>query len=162
MKKDILNLSTSSFPTTSGGYDALDIVGNTVGRYFDYKRETQVIEYETQKLKENTQVILSEIDSRLELSLDENSKNFKKEMYRLSTIAKELKQGLRNQKNIFKHIRELTNMLSRSDISLESKEQIPKLIAMAHQQLNDEAQRSMQKLDLMSSFESNQKLIGGE
>ena len=89
MKKDIVNLKTT-IPTINKTYNSFNIVGQTVGRYFDYKRETKLIEHETQKVKEQTKIIVKQIDLELKKSLDNNDKNFKKEMCRLENIAKSL------------------------------------------------------------------------
>ena len=158
MNRDILNLN-STLPSLDASYAPLDVWGNTVGRYFDYKKETAMIEHATVKIKEQTKVILKQIDSELKKELDRNDKNFKKEMFRLQTIASELSSGATTRDKILKNISELTQQLADSTMSVSVKEQIPKLIAMAHQQLNDERQSSMQKLSLMQGFDSNQKLI---
>lgn len=159
MKKSIIK---TTLPTASKTYDSLDIVGQTFGRYFDYKRETAMIKYETQKVKKQAQIIVKQIDAELKKSLDSNDKSFRGEMFRLKAIAKDLKDGSKKQKLILKHISELTGMLSDSAVLSSVKEQIPQLIAMAHQQLNDERNSGMQKLNLMSSFDPNQKSIKGE
>ena len=158
MNKDILNIS-NTLPSLDKAYAPLDVWGNTVGRYFDYKKETAMIEHATVKIKEQTKVILKQIDSELKKELDRNDKNFKKEMFRLQTIASELSSGATTRDEILKNISELTQQLADSTMSVSVKEQIPQLIAMAHQQLNDERQSSMQKLSLMQGFDSNQKLI---
>ena len=38
MKKDIININ-STLPTINKTYSSFDILGKTVGRYFDYKGE---------------------------------------------------------------------------------------------------------------------------
>ena len=158
MKKDILNV-TSNLPSLDKTYAPLDVWGNTVGRYFDYKKETAMIEHATVKLKEQTKVILKQIDSELQRELDRNDKQFKQEMFRLQTIAKELSSVATTREKMVNNITMLTKQLGDENMPLEIKAQIPQLIAMFHQLLNDERQSSMQKL---SSIDPNQKSIKGE
>ncbi len=152
----------SNLPTISKVYAPLDIVGKTVGRYFDYKRETAMIEHETIKVKQQTKILLAEIERRLQLSLDENKKNFKQEMYRLKTIAKSLKKDSKHRDYHYKQIEELTKMLSNPEIPLSIKETIPTLMAIAHQSIDKENHLAMQKLDLMRHVPSNQILLEGK
>jgi len=158
MNKDILNIN-SNLPSLDKVYAPLDAWGNTVGRYFDYKKETAMIEQATVKIKEQTKVILKQIDSELKRELDRNDKQFKQEIFRLQTIAKELSSGATTRDKILENISELTQQLADSTISVSVKEQIPQLIAMFHQQLNDERQSSMEKLSWMQGFDPNRKLI---
>jgi len=160
MKKDILNIK-STLPTIDKSYSILNPIDATIGRYFDYKKETAMIKHATVKLKEQSKIIIKKIDAELKVSMDKNKKDFQKEMFRLKSIAKDLANSSKNQKAILNHIEVLTNMLKNPDIELSVKEQIPQLIAMAHQQLNDERDNSMQKLNMMSDFDPNQKLIKG-
>jgi len=161
MNKDILNLN-STLPSLNKVYAPLDVWGNTVGRYFDYKKETAMIEHATVKIKEQTKVILKQIDSELQRELDRNDKSFKQEMLRLQTIANELNSGAVTRESICNHILELTRQLGDTAIPISVKESIPQLIAMAHQQLSDERKSSIDKLNLMSGFEPNQELIKGD
>ena len=161
MNRDILNLN-SNLPSLNKVYAPLDVWGNTVGRYFDYKKETAMIDHATVKLKEQTKVILKQIDSELQRELDRNSKSFEKEMFRLQTIANELKDGSLRKKEILNHISELTKSLGDENLALSVKEQIPHLIANAHVLLSSENQESVAKLNLMQNFNPNQKLIKGD
>ena len=158
MKKDILNIS-STLPSLNKVYTPLDIWENTVGRYFDYKKETAMIEQATVKIKEQTKIILKQIDSELKKELDRNDKQFRKEMFRLQTIAKELSSGATTREQMVNHIAMLTKQLGDENIPLEVKVKIPELIMVTHQQLNNERQSSMEKLSWMQGFDSNQKLI---
>ena len=158
MKKDILNIS-STLLSLNKVYTPLDIWENTVGRYFDYKKETAMIEQATVKIKEQTKIILKQIDSELKKELDRNDKQFRKEMFRLQTIAKELSSGATTREQMVNHIAMLTKQLGDEKMPLELKEKIPQLIMATHQQLNDERQSNMQKLSWMQDFDSNQKLI---
>jgi len=158
MNKDIVNLN-STLPLLDKVYAPLDVWGNTVGRYFDYKKETAMIEHATAQLKEQTKVILKQIDSELQKELDRNDKQFKQEMFRLQTIACELDSGSLVKESILQNISELVDKLGDETLPDKVKEQIPQLIAMAHQQLNDERQSGMQKLSLMQGFDPSQKLI---
>jgi len=158
MNRDILNIS-NTLPSLDKAYAPLDVWGNTVGRYFDYKKETAMIEHATVKIKEQTKVILKQIDSELKKELDRNDKQFKQEMFRLQTIAKELSSGATTREQMVNHIAVLTKQLGDENIPLEVKVKIPELIMKTHQQLNNERQSSMQKLSWMQGFDSNQKLI---
>ncbi len=139
-------LKTTNLPSLNSSYGALDIVGNTVGRYFDYKRDTAMIEHETEKVKAQAEVMVKKIDSELKKSLDANDKNFKKEMKRLKTIAKELKRGAIDKDKI------ITAMLNCSD---------PVVLKEYRLLLANEHEAVLQKLNLMSNFETNTKLLGG-
>ena len=158
MKKDIINLKTT-LPTVNKTYFPLDTFGKTVGRYFDYKKETAMIKYETQKVKEQSKVAIKQIDAELKKSLDANSKNFKNKMVYLKNIAKTLESSSTNQKMILENIAELTKMLTNPDMP---KEYILNMIVMAHQQLNNERNSSMQNINIMGNFDQNQKKIGEE
>ena len=161
MKKDILNLK-STLPVMNKPYDSLDILGKTVGRYFDYKKETAMIEHETKKVKEQSKIILKKIDAELQVSLDNNDKSFQKEMFRLQSIAEDLKSNNRSKKEIFKNISKCMKMLESTTISDVIKETIPQLISEYHKALSEENSQSMQKLNLMQGFDPDTKLIEGE
>ena len=161
MKKTITTIN-SSLPSVSKSYAPLDFIGNTFGRYFDYKRETAMIEHETKKVKAQAKIIGKQIDAELKKSLDENDKNFKKEMRRLEEIGKELKNGANVKAKLLKQIDKYIKMLGDSSISKEVKETIPTLIEQANQMLAKESEYALKKLNMMSNFESNTKLIGGE
>ncbi len=153
---------TSTLPTVSKVYAPLDILGNTVGRYFDYKRETAMIQHETKKVKAQAKVMGKQIDAQLKKALDINDKNFKKEMYRLETIAKELKNGVKAKSKLLKQIDKYIKMLSDSSLPEETKINIPTLIEQANQLLAQESNQAIKKLNMMSQFDPNTKLIGGE
>jgi ABC-type transporter Mla subunit MlaD len=106
--------------------------------------------------------MLRQIDAELKKSLDFNDKAFKKEMFRLQTIATALQANSQNKKKILTNISELTRLLGDSSAPLSMKENIPKLIAIAYESLANESSESMSKLRLMSEFDSNQKLIKGD
>ncbi len=161
MKKEILNLK-STLPTVDDTYSNVDVLGNTFGRYFDYKKETALINHETQKVEQQAKVMNKQIEANLKLSLDENNKKLKKEMKHLKVIAKFLDKSSKNQKKILDHIVELTSILRDPEVQKDIKEYIPNLIAMAHQQLNDERASSMQNINAMGDFDLNRKLIGDE
>jgi hypothetical protein len=149
-------ITKSILPT----YGTFDIIGNTVGRYFDYKKDTAMIKYETEKLKTQAKVIVRKIDTVLTLSLDENTKNFNKEMSRLKSISKELKHGRKTKSDIMKNISRYSKLLSDANTPLEVKSMIPKLIHEASIMLKVENELSLKKLNLMSYFESDVKLLG--
>jgi len=160
MKKDIVNLKTT-IPTINKTYNSFNIVGQTtVGRYFDYKRETKLIEHETQKVKEQTKIIVKQIDSELKKSLDNNDKNFKKEMRRLENIAKSLNDNSYSKKQLLKEISFLTKQLIHtSDTNMQNI--ILDLIKEAHNSLKEENKNSLEKLNSMQNFDPDTKLIKG-
>ncbi len=161
MKKAITTIE-SSLPTINKNYDKFDIIGNTFGRYFDYKRETAMIEHETKKVKAKAKILGKQIKAELKKSLDENDKNFKKEMRRLEEIGKELKNGAKTKAELLKQIDEYIKMLGDSSLPVEVKKDIPTLIELANQMLAKESEYALKKLNMMSHFDSNTKLIGGE
>ena len=91
--KNLPTLKRTSLPSVDITYGVLDFIGNTVGRYFDYKRDTAIIKHETEKVHVQAKIVVEKIDAELVKSLDNNEKSFKKEMKRLKSIAKELKRG---------------------------------------------------------------------
>jgi len=91
--KNLPTLKRTSLPSVDITYGILDFIGNTVGRYFDYKRDTAIIKHETEKVHVQAKIVVEKIDAELVKSLDNNEKSFKKEMKRLKSIAKELKRG---------------------------------------------------------------------
>jgi len=139
-------LKKMNLPSLDVSYGAFDIIGNTVGRFFDYKRDTAMIEYETEKLVSQTKVVLKKIDTELQLSLDKNEKDFQKEMMRLKSIAKELKKGRIEKKKIIKA------MVECKDVTL---------VREYRQLLADENDAVLKKLNLMSGFQPDTKLLQG-
>ena len=160
--KNTITTINSSLPTVSKVYAPLDIVGNTFGRYFDYKRETAMIRHETKKVKIQAKIMGQQIDAELQKSLDINDKNFKKEMFRLESIAKELKNGTKAKSKLLKQIDKYIEMLGDKSLSVEEKKSIPILIEQANQLLANEGNQAIEKLNMMSHFDANTKLIGGE
>ncbi len=146
----------NDMPSINSTYGALDIVGQTFGRYLDYQKETAMIEHATQKLKHQTKIILREIDSELTKSLDSNKKSFKLEMTRLKSIAQDIKSNSKNEREIISHIGELTKQLSNPNIPIEIKQNIPQLIALAHQSLAGILSKSGASIDAMSNFNTKQ------
>lgn len=152
---------TTNLPIVKHTYGALDILGNTFGRYFDYKKETALIEHETQKVKQQAKVLCQQIDVELQKSLDNNDKNFQKEMFRLKSIAKDLNNDAKTKKEILNNISKYIEMLSNPNIAMSVKESIPKLIELSHETLAKESEQSRLKLDVMNHFDSNIKSIKG-
>ena len=151
------NLPTLNVPTAS-----FDLIGQTFGRYFEYKTNTKLIEHETKKVKEQSKMVVKQIESELERVLDENDKNFQKEMARLKVIAKELKGGKKSKAKLLKQLNSYVKMLSNPNVPMEVKESIPMLIAQTNELLKDENSHAIQKLNFMSNFDVNTKLIGEE
>ena len=143
---NVPTLKKMNLPSLDVSYGAFDIIGNTVGRFFDYKRDTAMIEYETEKLVSQTKVVLKKIDTELQLSFDKNEKDFQKEMMRLKSIAKELKKGRIEKKKIVKA------MIECKDVGL---------MREYRQLLADEHDAVLKKLNLMSGFQPDTKLLQG-
>ena len=158
--KNTMTTIESSLPTVSKVYAPLDFVGNTFGKYFDYKRETAMIEHETKKVKAQAKIMGKQIDAQLKKELDTNNKQFKKEMKRLNTIAKDLKNSAKAKKKLLKQIDKYMNMLSDNSISAEFRLTIPTLILKTNELLAQESDQAIQKLNMMSHFDPNTKLIG--
>jgi len=120
-----------------------------------------MIEHATEKLKSQTEIILKNIDAELQKSLDNNEKNFRLEMKRLKSIAQDIKNSSKNEREMINHISTLTKQLNEPNIPIEVKENIPHLIAIAHQSLTGILSKSGASIDAMSNFKSNQNLIKG-
>lgn len=156
-----LDTLKSSMPTLNKSYSPFDIIGQTIGRYFDYKVETEMIRNATEQLKYKTEVIIKDIDAQLQKALDENDKNFRLEMKRLKVVAKDLKENRKNQKRLIKHIEELTSNLSNPTIPLEVKQSIPQLIAIAHQNLLELHKNRALSMDSMGSSKNSRYQLKG-
>ena len=144
--KNLPTIKATNLPTLDISYGAFDIIGNTLGRYFDYKRDTAMIEYETEKVHAQTKIVLKKIDTELTKSLDENEKNFKKEMTRLKTIAKELKRGRIDRDKIIDAMHAANSI---------------EIVREYRKMLSDEHQYVLNTLSLMSSYDTNTKMIEG-
>ena len=95
MNNEIINFK-DSLPSIEKS--SLDIFGNIITQYFNFKKNTAEIKYETKKLKKETKIFIKQIDSELQKSLNKNNNDFKREMYRLKTIAKSLDENAENKK----------------------------------------------------------------
>ncbi len=157
------NLSTqltSTLPalkTTS----VLDIATNPLGSFLDYKKDMAKINYEIEKLEYQTQIIIKNIDAQLTKALDENQKNYKKEMKRLGGISKTLKNNNRSQDRFIEEISKLSRELVNPNLSLDEKILISNTITTFHQSLNSLGMQNIQYIDAMSNFNPNQKAIKG-
>lgn len=160
MKNIPVSIAKSTLPVATRTYESFDILGKTIGRYFDYKQNTKLIEHETEKVREQARVIIQNINAELTKSLDMNSKNFKKEMERLSTISTDLKSNAKGRSEILNNIKVLTKMLSDNRVDKEFKLMIPEMIKEAHQALKELNEQSIKTLSLMSGTKT--KFIGGE
>jgi len=144
--KNLPTIKATNLPTLDISYGAFDIIGNTLGRYFDYKRDTAMIEYETEKVHAQTKIVLKKIDTELTKSLDENEKNYKKEMKRLKMIAKVLKKGRIDKNKIIEAMTVCTD---------------PELLREYRRVLSEEHHHTLATLNLMSSYDTNTKMIEG-
>jgi len=152
--KDILNPKTS-LPALSPERSPFDIVG----RYFDYKRDTELIRLETIKVREQAEIIRKEIDARLKEELDRNNKKFQKEMLRLKTITKSLRDGRKSKKKILKELSKLIDYLANPNIPDAIKEQIPIMINSLTKILKQEKIYELEKIKELRDFDPNRKLL---
>jgi hypothetical protein len=143
--KNLPTLKRTSLPSVDITYGILDFIGNTVGRYFDYKRDTAIIKHETEKVHVQAKIVVEKIDAELVKSLDNNEKSFKKEMKRLKSIAKELKRGSIDKNKIIEAMVQCSDPLALKEYRL--------LLANEHDVV-------LKKLNLMSNFEPNNRLLG--
>ncbi len=162
MSKSLTILSKTNLPSLNVSTASLNFIGQTVGRYFEYKNNTKLIEHETQKVKEQSKIVVKNIEAELVRVLDENDKSFKQEMVRLKIIDKELKGGKKSKGKLLKQIASYSKMLSDPNVPLPIKETIPTLISQSNDLFQAEQSQALEKLNLMSNFKSNTKLIGGE
>jgi len=137
----------------------LDIIGNTIGRYFDYKRDTEIIQAKREELKHQAKIALSQIDAELTKSLDSNRKNYKREMHRLNSIARELKGNRANKNHIVKTITKLTKEMTDPRLDIEEKRIVLEVIRLHRDMLIDFDSDSNIKLNFMSNFDSNSQKI---
>lgn len=149
MKNIPTNIVKTTLPTVHVANTALEIVGNMVGSYFNYKQNTQLIKHETYKVKAQAKVRVKEINAELSKSLEQNEQNFKKEMRRLKAISKDLASGAKSRSGIMDQINQYTNMLSDMNVPMEVKAMIPDLIKNAYAQLDKTNEDAMNKLNLM-------------
>lgn len=153
-----VTIAKTTLPTVKTAYDSFDILGKTVGRYFDYQQNTKLIEHETEKVREQAKVMVKKIDAELTQSLDMNAKNFRKEMTRLQVISKELKSDAKSRSDILNNIKFYTKMLNDNRLEKEMKLMIPQMIRDAHDALKELNGQSIEKLNLMTGV--NSKSIG--
>jgi len=139
----------------------VDVFTNPIGTILNHRQEMRRIEYEIEKLEHQTQIIIKNIDSQLTKSLDENQKNYDKEMKRLNHISKTLKSNNKRQDRVIEDISELSRDLSNPNLSLEEKKIISDTITIFHQSLNSLGMQNIEYIDSMSGFNPNQKLIKG-
>ncbi len=140
-------LKKMNLPSLDVSYGAFDIIGNTIGRFFDYKRDTAMIEYETEKVHAQTEIIIKKIDTELTKALDENEKNYKKEEFRIKIVGKDIKRSGKDRSKII-------------DAILQSKK--PKLVRELRLLLRDENHAFLQKVTLLFSFNTDVKELKGE
>ena len=158
MNNEIINFK-DSLPSIEKS--SLDIFGNIITQYFNFKKNTAEIKYETKKLKKETKIFIKRIDSELQKSLNKNNNDFKREMYRLKTIAKSLDENAENKKIILENISELIKRISNPTTPLPIIEITYNLILSQTQLFQDESNQDIEKLKLMSDFNQNQILIEG-
>lgn len=158
MKNIPVTIAKTTLPTVKTAYESFDILGKTVGRYFDYKQNTKLIEHETEKVRQQAKVMVKKIDAELTQSLDMNAKNFKKEMKRLKVISKELTSDAKSRSDILNNIKAYTKMLNDNTVEKEFKLMIPQMIRDAHDALKALNGQSIEKLNLMRDV--NSKSIG--
>ena len=120
------------------GKSTLPILGkmegiNLVGRYFDYKENTAMIEAQTQQLKEERKVIIAKIDAELKNALDRNDKHFRLEMFRLEQEAENAKSNAKMRNKLINAMIKFSKSLNNPHLSIEEKEMISRQITLFSQ-----------------------------
>jgi len=149
----------TTIPTINKAYPIMDMVSQTVGRYFDYKKETAMIKHETRKVKEQTKIILANIDANLRISLDNNKKQYRLEMYRLDMIRDAIVATNHNKDNSISLIHSYIEMMKDPYIDMEFKAHIPSLISLAHEQLRIDTQHSVESINRLTPDRNDIRLI---
>jgi len=90
MTNALMTLPKTTFPAPTVNYRSLDIIGNTIGKYFDYKRVRAEIGYEIERLHSQKEIILKQIDAELAKSFDANEKHYKLEKKRIKVISQQI------------------------------------------------------------------------
>jgi len=90
MQMQMVTLDKTLLPTM-GKNHGLDIIGSTIGRYFEYKQAKEIIAHETKKLISQKELLLKRIEAELTLALDVNNKNYMLEKRRLKALYEEFK-----------------------------------------------------------------------
>lgn len=155
MNNAITTLAKATLPTLANDISPMNIVD----KYFDYKAKTRQIEHQTEKLRYQTEVIIKELDNRLQLSLDENKKNFSKEMFRLKTLATSIKNESLQKDKILKEILALSKTIRDKNLSLEEKQMALQTLAMLNQLYNNMSNNINSRFDNMLSYDANTKQI---
>lgn len=78
MQMNKYELVKQSLPVVSKSYATFDIIGQTFGKYFDYLKEKRVYEYETTKLKEQSKIIIQQIQTDFKLAIKQIDFEFEK------------------------------------------------------------------------------------
>lgn len=155
MNNAITTLAKATLPTLANDISPMNIVD----KYFDYKAKTRQIEHQTEKLRYQTEVIIKELDNRLQLSLDENKKKFSKEMFRLKTLATSIKDESLRKDDILKEILELSKTIRDKNLSLEEKQMALQTLAMLNESYNNMSNNINSKFNKMLSYDANTKQI---
>jgi seryl-tRNA synthetase len=155
MNNAITTLAKATLPTLANDISPMNIVD----KYFDYKAKTRQIEHQTEKLRYQTEVIIKELDNRLQLSLDENKKNFSKEMFRLKTLATSIKNESLQKDKILKEILALSKTIRDKNLSLEEKQMALEMVSELRESLKDASKDINSRFDNMLSYDANTKQI---
>jgi hypothetical protein len=110
-------------------------------------------------LRYQTEVIIKELDNRLQLSLDENKKNFSKEMFRLKTLATSIKNESLQKDKILKEILALSKTIRDKNLSLEEKQMALEMVSELRESLKDASKDINSRFDNMLSYDANTKQI---
>jgi len=149
----------TSIPSLGGSYAPLDILGNTFGRYFDYKKETTALKEATHQMKIQANVAMERIDAELQAELDRNDKFYRLELKRLKTISNSLKDDKKARKELLQKIDEYLAILKDPTVATTIKASLPHLISETNQLLSQLGSENLAKLNHMSGFNPNTKLI---
>ncbi len=152
--KDFTPINLSSFPATEA-YSALDIVGNTIGRYFDYKKEAIAYKEATKQVRLRADVEIKKIDAELKKELVSNKHFFMLEIKRLKVISQALQGGREEVKMLLKQQNKYIEMIQDKTVRFEIKQQIPTLIAQTNQLLSEYGNQSIDKIRTMQEYHEN-------
>ncbi|MCF6207678.1 MAG: hypothetical protein L3J47_12455 [Sulfurovum sp.] len=125
--------------------------GSLIGAYFQNKEKKMMYDLETKKLKEQTRILLANIDAQLEQVLDENNKRFAQEMMRLKTIASSLESNHTSKKALIGRIDECLKIASHPECSEETRRSVMTVVEVTYSHMLKMGEENMQMLKLMQS-----------
>ena len=130
-------------------YSAVTLMGDLIGQYFAYKKDTQMIKAKREELRYQRDIALKQIAAALQVTLDTNEKNYNKEMHRLRTIDKELEVNRNGKKMLLNGVHTLTLSLLDPTMDAQTKEHIPQTIKGLREMILELESASNAKLQLI-------------